>query len=97
VDWTNTTLVKGDAAEELGKLKRHSDKDLFIFGSANLSTTFINHHLIDEYRLMVNPVILGSGGLLFQVNGDGLKFNLLRTQVFKNGNVLLTYQPVTTA
>jgi dihydrofolate reductase len=96
-DWSNTRLVKGEAVEELRKLKQRSNKDLFIFGSANLSATFTNHHLIDEYRLMVNPVILGRGGALFQINGEGLKFNLLSTKVFKNGNVLLTYQPVKSA
>lgn len=92
-DWDNTMLVKGDAAQELSSLKTRSDKDLFIFGSANLSATFTKHHLIDEYRLMVNPVILGKGGALFQANGDHLKFNLLNTKVFKNGNVLHVYRP----
>ncbi|NJD58998.1 MAG: dihydrofolate reductase, partial [Anaerolineae bacterium] len=84
-DWSNTQLIKGDAVDELRKLKQRSNKDLFIFGSANLSATFTNHRLIDEYRLMVNPVILGTGGALFQVNGKDLKFNLLNTKVFKNG------------
>ena len=60
-DWSNTQLIKGDAVVELSKLKQPSGKDLFIFGSANLSSTFSRNGLIDEYRLLVNPIVLGSG------------------------------------
>ncbi len=90
-EWNNTLLVKGDAADELDKLKNQASKDLYIFGSANLASTFIRHKMIDEYRLIVNPVALGKGGPLFQVNGDMLKLKLLNTRVFRNGNVLLYY------
>jgi dihydrofolate reductase len=85
--------VKGDAAQELIKLKDQTGKDLFIFGSANLSSTFIKHNLIDEYRLIVSPIVLGKGNPLFTENSGSLKFKLLNTRGFLNGNVLLYYQP----
>ncbi len=61
VDWNNTRLIKGDAVVELNKLKQQSGNDLFIFGSAKLSSTFTQNGLIDEYRLMVNPIVLSGG------------------------------------
>jgi dihydrofolate reductase len=94
VDWNNSHLVKGDAVDELRQLKQRSSKDLFIFGSANLGQTFTQHHLIDEYRLIINPIVLGSGGSLFTDIGSSLKFRLIASRAFKNGNVLLTYQPL---
>jgi len=93
VDWNNTQLIKGDATEELKKLKQQPGKDLFIFGSANLSSTFTRNGLIDEYRIMVNPIVLGAGNPLFKGNGDMLKLKLLTTKTFRNGNVLLYYRP----
>jgi dihydrofolate reductase len=69
-DWNNTQLISRDASEELTKLKQQPGKDLFVFGSADLSTTFIRHNLIDEYRIMVNPIILGKGVPLFKENGS---------------------------
>ncbi len=92
-DWNNTVLVTGEAVSELKKLREQPGKDLLIFGSGDLSKTFASHDLIDEYRLMVNPVILGKGGALFHPNGDMLKLKLLNTRAFGNGNVLLYYQP----
>lgn len=93
VDWTNSHLVKGDAVIELNKLKHQHDKDLFIFGSANLSSTFTKNGSIDEYRIFVNPIALGAGNPLFKQTGQMLKLKLLNTISFRNGNVLLYYQP----
>ncbi len=92
-DWNNTQLITGDAVTELARLKQGAGQDLLLFGSANLASTFSKHNLIDEYRLMVNPVVLGKGGPLFMENGSMLKLNLLNTRAFKNGNVLLYYAP----
>ncbi|MRS04865.1 dihydrofolate reductase, partial [bacterium] len=64
-DWQNTTLVNGDAAIELHKIKGQVGRDLFIFGSADLSTSLIQNSLIDEYRVLVNPILLGQGTPLF--------------------------------
>ncbi|MEN6408760.1 MAG: dihydrofolate reductase family protein, partial [Anaerolineaceae bacterium] len=65
VDWENAQLMKGDAAEMVKNLKAQPGKDLLIFGSADLSATLIQHGLIDEFSLLVNPVVLGSGVPLF--------------------------------
>jgi dihydrofolate reductase len=92
-DWNNTKIIKGDAAVELKKLKQESGKDLFIFDSADLASAFTKNRLIDEYRLIVNPIALGEGNPLFKQNGEMLKLKLLNTKSFRNGNVLLYYQP----
>lgn len=93
VEWNNTQLIKENAIEELKRLKEQPGKDLLIFGSANLASTFTRQNLIDEYRLMVNPIVLGKGGPLFMESGSNLKLRLLNTKSFGNGNVLLYYAP----
>ncbi len=93
-EWNNTKLLKGDGAAELRKLRLQDGKDLFIFGSADLSSTFIKNNLIDEYRLIVNPIVLGAGNPLFKNSGEMLKLKLLNTKSFRNGNILLYYQPI---
>lgn len=86
--------MKGDAAKEISKLKQQSGKDLIIFGSADLAASFIQDGLIDEFRIMVNPVVLGKGTPLFQGIKDKLNLKLLKTRTFGSGNVLLSYVPV---
>jgi dihydrofolate reductase len=93
VEWQNTRLVKENIAEEIAKLKQQPGKDLIIFGSSDLAVTFIQHGLIDEYRIMVNPVVLGNGKPLFKGIKDKLNLKLLGTKLFGSGNVLLYYQP----
>ncbi len=90
-EWKNTQLVKDHVADEISKLKKQSGKDLAIFGSANLMSGLMRMDLIDEHRVMVNPVILGSGTPLFQTK-DKINLKLLKTRSFNNGNILLTYQ-----
>jgi dihydrofolate reductase len=92
VDWQNTRLVKGDAAAAVRQLKAESAQDWFIFGSANLASALIPHGLIDEYRIMLNPVILGAGRPLFQNIQAPLELKLINSRVFGNGNVLLYYK-----
>jgi dihydrofolate reductase len=93
-DWQNTRLVKGDAAKEIAKLKKQPGKDLIIFGSADLAASFIKDGLIDEFRVMLNPILLGRGTPLFKGIQDKLNLKLLKTRRFGSGNVLLYYQPV---
>ncbi len=93
VEWNNTRLVRDHVAEEISKLKQQPGKDLALFGSANLMSTLMQLDLIDEHRVMVNPVILGSGNPLFKRTKDKLNLKLIRTRTFGNGNVLLCYQP----
>ena len=90
-EWNNSQVIKGDAVQELKKLKEHPGNDLFIFGSADLASTFIKNKLIDEYRLLVNPILLGKGGAMFINNNEQLHLKLLDVRVFHNGNVLLNY------
>ena len=94
VDWNNTRLVKGDAAEEISKIKQQPGRDLLIFGSADLASNLTNLGLIDEYRIMVNPVVLGKGNPLFKDIKEKLNLRLLKTKTFGNGNVLLYYEPI---
>jgi dihydrofolate reductase len=94
-EWGNTTLVKNDVAAEVLKLKRQPGKDLIILGSSDLALTFIEQRLIDEFRIMVNPVVLGSGKPLFKGINERLKLRLTKLSTFKSGNVLLYYEPST--
>ena len=93
VEWQNTRLVKENITEEISKLKQQPGKDLIIFGSSDLAVTLIQHGLIDEYRIMVNPVVLGNGKSLFKGIHHKLDLKLLKTRTFSSGNVLLYYQP----
>lgn len=93
-DWENTRLVKKDIAEEISQLKHQPGKDIAIFGSANLTSSLLQMGLVDELRLMINPVILSSGTSVFKGIHEKLKLKLLRTQPFRSGNVLLCYQPI---
>jgi dihydrofolate reductase len=90
-DWENTTLIKENVEEELRKLKENSNKDLAIFGSSNLTVSLLEMGLVDELRIMVNPVVIGEGTPFFEGIKNKLKLKLEKTRQFKNGNVLLYY------
>lgn len=92
-DWQSTSLVKDHIPEMMAELKQQPGKDMLIFGSSNLAATFINLGLIDEFRLMVNPVVLGRGKPLFGGIEQPLKLKLLKTRSFNSGSVLHYYQP----
>ena len=91
--WQNTRLVKDNVAEEVTMLKEQAGKDLIIFGSSDLSVSLIQAGLIDEFRIMVNPVALGNGKALFKGLPGRLNLELIKTRTFKSGNVLLFYRP----
>jgi dihydrofolate reductase len=93
-EWSNTRLVRDNIAEEISKLKRQPGKDLAIFGSSDLGLTLIQHDLIDEYRIIVNPVVLGGGKSLFKGIESRLTLTLLRATTFRSGNVMLCYEPI---
>ncbi|HEY1422316.1 MAG TPA: dihydrofolate reductase family protein [Candidatus Acidoferrum sp.] len=93
-DWNNTTLVKGDVAAEINNLKRDGNKNTFVFGSANLCATLMQHNLFDEYRLAIAPVVLGTGKPLFPPNASQLQFKLLDSRTLSNGCVILRYTPI---
>lgn len=92
VTW-NATLIKGDLAEELSRLKQEAGQDIVIFGSGELVRTLHGRDLIDEYRLMVFPVVLGSGKRLFPGGNEKKVLKLVEAKTLGSGVVLLTYQP----
>jgi dihydrofolate reductase len=92
-EWNNTKLVKENAVEEVRKLKQQPGNDIAIFGSSDLSLTFIKHNLIDEYRITVNPLFLGDGKALFKGIKERLDLKLVKTRTFNSGNVMLHYEP----
>jgi dihydrofolate reductase len=90
----NATLLQGDLAVELPRLKQEYDQDILIFGSGQLVQTLHTQGLIDEYRLLVFPVVLGSGKRLFPEESEKkTSLKLVETRPFPSGVVLLTYQP----
>jgi dihydrofolate reductase len=91
--WSNTKLVKGDIAAEVRKLKKESGPDLVLMGSGTIVSHFAQEGLIDEYQLVLNPIVLGKGRTLFEGVRDPFSLKLTRTRAFGNGNVLLCYQP----
>ncbi len=90
-DWNNSTLIKENVAEEIAKLKAKSDKDLYVFGSANLSEMLIKENLFDEYRICIAPVILGKGRYLFPKGLPEGKLSLISSQSLPTGGVILKY------
>lgn len=93
-EWTNTRLVKTNAEGEVARLKEEPGKDLFIFGSAVLSSALMQRGLIDEFRLGLTPVVLGSGNPLFKPGPDRSRMRLLEARPLKSGCVILRYQPL---
>ena len=92
-DWNNSRLVREVIPEEIVKLKQQPGKDMVIYGSGSLVSAFANLGLIDEYRFIVNPVVLGSGKPLFKGFKDRFSLKLLEARTLGSKNVLLSYQP----
>jgi class 3 adenylate cyclase len=92
-DWSNTTILSGDAADEVRALKARGDGELLLYGSADLANSLIAADLVDEYRLLVFPVVLGSGKHLFADRIATHHLRLANARVFPTGVVLLTYVP----
>jgi dihydrofolate reductase len=92
VEWNNSTLIKENASAEISRLKTQGNGDMYIFGSANLSETFINDNLFDEYRIGIAPVILGGGRPLFRQGIAYRSLSLISTQQLSNGGVVLKFK-----
>jgi len=93
VEWNNSTLRKEIVPEEIEQLKQEPGRDMLIYGSASIIQTLTNHGLIDEYQVLVHPVILGGGKPLFQDIKDQVKLKLVSTKTHPSGVVVLSYQP----
>lgn len=92
-DWNNTRLVEDNAAAEVLQLKREGDGTIFVFGSADFSSTLMEAGLVDEYRLGINPLLLGAGTLFFKGSSKRVDLKLVEARPLKSGLVILHYQP----
>jgi len=92
-EWNNSRLIKENAADEVLKLKQQPGKDIAIFGSSDLAVTLAQNGVIDEYRVIVNPVFLGKGTSLLKGIKEKMNLKFLNARIFKSGNVLLYYVP----
>lgn len=90
----NASLLRGDLTEALSRLKQEEGQDILVAGSGQLVHTLHARNLIDEYRLMVFPVVLGSGKRLYPEGGEKKTLKLVESKPFASGVVVLTYQPV---
>jgi dihydrofolate reductase len=92
--WSNSRLVKGDLAAEMRKLKREPGEQMAILGSGSLVSQLAQEGLVDEFQVVVNPIVLGKGKILFASLKDELALTLTNTRTFGNGKVLLCYEPI---
>jgi dihydrofolate reductase len=93
-EWNNSTVLKGDVVEEISKLRQAVEGDIVVHGSARLVQTLLEHDLVDELRLMVFPVVLGSGKRLFGDTNDKKPLRLADSKMVGDGVAILTYEPV---
>jgi dihydrofolate reductase len=91
-EWNNSTVLKGDVVEEVSGLKQEQDGDIVVHGSPQLVQILLDHDLVDELRLMVFPVVLGSGKRLFGETSDKKPLRLTDSKVVGDGVAILTYQ-----
>ena len=92
--WSNTRLVKRDLPGEIRRMKQEPGPDMVILGSGSIVSQLAQESLIDDYQVIVNPIVLGAGKTMFDGIKQRLTFKLTQTRTFANGNVLLCYQPV---
>ena len=91
--WQNSTIIRGNVEEEIAQLKQQPGGDIVLHGSADLLNSLIEYDLIDEYRIMVFPILLGSGKRLFRETSDTTQLQLVETRNFDSGVTVLTYRP----
>jgi dihydrofolate reductase len=93
LEWSNSTLIKGDIAAEVAKLKQTPGKDIQVIGSGDLVQTLMEHDLVDEYRLMVHPLVLGSGWRLFREGSPNIALRMIDNKTTSTGVLILVYEP----
>jgi dihydrofolate reductase len=94
VTWNNTTLLKGDMASEIRELKQQPGANIVIMGSGSVVAQLADAGLIDEYQIVLNPVVVGNGRTLFEGVKKKLPMKLANSRTFSNGNVVLFYEPM---
>jgi dihydrofolate reductase len=92
-EWNNSTVIEGDVAEAVARLKQEDGKDIMVNGSGALVWTLMRDHLLDELRLFMHPVVVGSGTRLFDDESDPVELVLTDSHAYDNGVISLTYQP----
>lgn len=96
VEWNNSRLIRGNIPEEVKKLKQELQRNILIEGGSDLVNSLMQHDLIDEYRLLVHPVVVGKGKRLFREDSRKKELRLIEARAFGTGVVALTYQPAET-
>ena len=91
--WSNSTLLEGDAMEAVARLKEQRGKDLVVLGSGALVQALLRRHLVDEYLLLIHPLIVGTGRRLFAEGSPPTALRLVETNTTASGVVIATYQP----
>ena len=91
--WNNTTLAKGNLAEEIAILKKQNGKDILVFGGAGFVSSLIKEGLIDEYHLFINPTAMGNGMTIFNSLDSIQKFTPTQAKLFPGGKTVLSYKP----
>ncbi len=94
VEWENSTLIEGDVANGIRNVKEQPGKDIVVVGSGNLAQTLMEHDLVDEYGLLVYPLVLGTGKRLFRDGGPHTPLKLVDSSTTENGALVLRYVPV---
>jgi dihydrofolate reductase len=92
-EWNNSTVIQGDVAEAVTRLKKEDGKNIMVNGSGALVRTLMRDHLLDELRLFVHPIVVGSGIRLFDGNSDPVELALADSHAYANGVISLTYRP----
>ena len=90
--WDNTTLAKGDLAEEVARLKEQEGKDILVFGGANFVSSLIKEGLIDEYHLIINPTAMGKGMTIFNSLDTIQKFTPIQSRLYPGGKTVLSFR-----
>ena len=91
--WNNTTLAKGNLAEEIANLKKQNGKDIIVYGGASFVSSLIKEGLIDEYHLIINPVAIGNGMTIFKSLDRTQKFSPVESKLYPGGKTVLSYKP----
>ena len=91
--WNNTTLAKGNLAEEIANLKKQNGKDIIVYGGAGFVSSLIKEGLIDEYHLFVNPTAIGNGMTIFKSLDRTQKFSVIQSKFYSCGITVLSYKP----
>jgi dihydrofolate reductase len=93
LEWNNSHLIKGDVANEIARLKQESGDDIRVIGSGKLAQTLMEHDLVDQYDLLIYPIVLGTGKRLFREGSPKIPLRLIDSQTSKTGVLMVRFEP----